>query len=180
MMTPTPGPFNSFKSNQWWLLWCLQCLTIITWFDSKVYCNLSYQTFFCQLLVIGQLKMCAFIIIVVSQSWDQLPSLLKNESICLTRFLVRTVGRAWETINMDKVREDIQEQGFGDNNKKEDKILDHNYAMIEALEEQQEIAAGRGGRDIWIQWLQCNTTPERSNRTGVETSWGTNKLVGTC
>jgi hypothetical protein len=49
---------------------------------------------------------------------------------------------------MDKVREDIQEQGFGDNNKKEDKILDHNYAMIEALEEQQEIAAGRGGRDI--------------------------------
>ena len=59
----------------------------------------------------------------------------------LPLYLVRTVSRTQETINMDEVLEDMQEEGFGDSDNKADDLRDHDDAMIAALEERRDIAA---------------------------------------
>jgi hypothetical protein len=58
----------------------------------------------------------------------------------LPLYLVRTVGRAPETINLDEVLEDFQEEGFGDSDIEADDVLDHDDAMVEALEERRQQA----------------------------------------
>jgi hypothetical protein len=59
----------------------------------------------------------------------------------LPLYLVRTISRARETINMDEVLEDMQEEGFGDSDNEADDVLDHDDAMIAALAERRDIAA---------------------------------------
>jgi hypothetical protein len=58
----------------------------------------------------------------------------------LPLYLVQAVGRARVTINRAEVLEDMNEEGFGDSNKKADDMLDHDDAMVEALEEQRQQA----------------------------------------
>jgi hypothetical protein len=62
------------------------------------------------------------------------------EEDTLPLYLVQTVGRARETINMAEVLEDMNEEGFGDSDNKADDMLDHDDAMVEALEEQRQLA----------------------------------------
>jgi hypothetical protein len=59
----------------------------------------------------------------------------------LPLYLVRTVGRARETINMDEVLKEMQEEGFGDSDNEADDMLDHDDAMVAALEERRDLAA---------------------------------------
>ena len=59
----------------------------------------------------------------------------------LPLYLVRNVGKARETINMDEVLEEFNEEGFGDSDNEADDLLDHDDAMTAALEERREIAA---------------------------------------
>jgi hypothetical protein len=63
-----------------------------------------------------------------------------EEEDTLPLYLVRTVGRARETINMAEVLEDMNEEGFGDSDNEADDMLDHDDAMVEALEERRQLA----------------------------------------
>jgi hypothetical protein len=53
----------------------------------------------------------------------------------LPLYLVKTLGRGTETINLDDVQEEMLEEGFGDSDNEADGVLDHNNAMVEATEE---------------------------------------------
>lgn len=70
-------------------------------------------------------------------SSDEMVDALEDDG--LPSYLVRTVGRG-EGLNMVDVREDIQEEGFGDSDNEADDLLEHDTAMEEAMAERRELA----------------------------------------
>jgi hypothetical protein len=91
---------------------------------------------------------------------------LEADKDTLPLYLVQTVGRACETINMAKVLEDMNEEGFGDFNNKADGMLDHDDAMVEALEKQRQQAGVE--EDETVEFNDCNAILLQKGATGPE------------
>jgi hypothetical protein len=91
---------------------------------------------------------------------------LEDEEDALPLYLVRTVGRARETINMAEVLEDINEEGFGDSDNEADDMLDHDDAMVEALEERRQLAGVE--EDETVEFSDRNAILLQKGATGPE------------
>ena len=103
--------------------------------------------------------------------------IVKDDTDTLPLYLVRTVGRARETINnMDEILEDMQEEGFGYSNNEADDVLDHDDAMVEALEERREISAVEEKKTVEFSdrnaiLLQKGATAPALKLPGAPTHW---------
>jgi hypothetical protein len=104
--------------------------------------------------------------------------LIVEEDDTLPLYLVRNVGRGQETINMDEVLEDMQDEGFRDSDNEADDMLDDDV-MIEALEEQHEIAEVEQEEET-VEFserkailLQKGTTTPALKLPGAPTNWST-------
>jgi hypothetical protein len=86
-------------------------------------------------------------------AYENLEVLEDNDTLPL--YLVRHVGKAPETINMDEVMEDMNEEGFGDSDNEADDVLDHADAMVEARQVRRQQEAVE--EDETVEWTDHNS-----------------------